>query len=307
MNAEWVKEYFKFTRKERIGIICLSLIVLGFAWLPQFFKSKTINDPQTLRIFDSVASILSARQNDEPKITDPESEERPEKYRPETTPHSSVALFNFDPNTLDEQGWRKLGLKDKTISTIKKYLSKGGSFKTASDIHKIYGINPALANKLEPFVRIESKATNPQPSKPEMAIKPIPKSIVDINQSDTAAWIALPGIWPALARRIVLFREKLGGFHSIDQIAETYGLADSVFQQIKPRLKLGADQVRKININTLDASQLKLHPYIGWKLANALVKYREAHGLYKTPQDLSQIDLFTPTILSKLIPYLSVE
>ncbi|MEI9908826.1 MAG: hypothetical protein WDO71_03640 [Bacteroidota bacterium] len=45
-----------------------------------------------------------------------------------STSTSSGSLFHFDPNTIDEEGWKKLGLKEKTIHTIQNYLRKGGHF-----------------------------------------------------------------------------------------------------------------------------------------------------------------------------------
>ena len=63
-------------------------------------------------------------------------------------------------------------------------------------------------------------------------------SIIDVNTADTSAFISLPGIGSKLAARIVTFREKLGGFYSVEQIGETYGLPDSTFQKIKQWLKL---------------------------------------------------------------------
>lgn len=59
---------------------------------------------------------------------------------------------------------------------------------------------------------------------------------IDINTADTTAFIALPGIGSKLANRIVSFRSKLGGFNSVEQIREVYGLKDSVFQLIYPML-----------------------------------------------------------------------
>lgn len=313
MDIESIKEYFKFTRKERIGIVCLSLLVLCIAWLPRFIKDKPITDPVILGEYKKAVEQL---KTEEPDSTDSKEDEpvSPARSSYRTyTPETPSSFFKFDPNTLDEAGWRKLGIKEKTIGTIKKYLSKGGSFKTASDIHKIYGISPSLAGQLEPWVVIakDSEAARTTYKKfeeyPRKEYSPKTRIFVDINQSDTADWIALPGIGPALARRVILFREKLGGFHSIEQISETYGLIDSVYQLIKPSLQLKLSVVTKLNINSADANRLKQHPYIGWKLANALVKFRESHGPFKNPSDLSQIDLFTPQLLLKLIPYLSVE
>lgn len=73
--------------------------------------------------------------------------------------------------------------------------------------------------------------------------------MVTINDADTSAFIALPGIGSKLSARIVAFRDKLGGFYSVEQIGETWGLADSTFQKIKGRLQVSGE-VRKINVNT---------------------------------------------------------
>jgi DNA uptake protein ComE-like DNA-binding protein len=62
--------------------------------------------------------------------------------------------------------------------------------------------------------------------------------IIDINSADTTSFIALPGIGSKLAARIINFRDKLGGFYSVAQVGETFGLPDSTFQKIKQYLKL---------------------------------------------------------------------
>src|SRR5262249_25636461 len=103
-------------------------------------------------------------------------------------------------------------------------------------------------------------------------------SVIDINSADTTAFIALPGIGSKLAARIVNFREKLGGFYSVDQVGETFGLPDSTFQKIKQYLKLENNSLRKININTATVDELKLHPYIKWSIANPIIAYRNEHG-----------------------------
>ena len=102
--------------------------------------------------------------------------------------------------------------------------------------------------------------------------------MVDVNTADTTAFVALPGIGSKLALRIVNFRDKLGGFYSVDQIAEIYGLPDSSFQRIKHLLKLDNPSIKKININTASKDEMKLHPYFKWNLANAIVEYRNQHG-----------------------------
>jgi len=130
-------------------------------------------------------------------------------------------------------------------------------------------------------------------------------AIIDINEADSAAWEALRGIGPVLAARIVRFREKLGGFHSVAQIAETYGLPDSTFKKIQPSLRLGNVSLKKIDINEMDEKSLAQHPYISYKLARLIVKYRSVHGPFSQAEQLQNIPLVDDSIYRKLEQYIS--
>lgn len=128
--------------------------------------------------------------------------------------------------------------------------------------------------------------------------------IIEINKADTAAFIALPGIGSKLAARIVLFRNRLGGFVSVEQIREVYGLHDSVFSMIRPRLICDSSFVRKIDINQCAVDELKAHPYIRWNNANALIAYRKQHGGFKSPTDLAKLVNVDQAFIEKISPYL---
>ena len=225
-------------------------------------------------------------------------------------------LFYFDPNTISTSGWRKLGLRDKTIQTIEKYLSKGGHFYKPADLQKIYGLHKDEYERLAPYVRIETKISSAEeqlvPSKPKEESQPAKTytsrySSIDINSADTSAFISLPGIGTKLALRIVTFRDKLGGFYSVDQIGETYGLADSTFQKIKQYLKLDNPSVKKININTATVDEMKTHPYIKFSIANPLVAYRSEHGSFSKVEDIKKVMAVTDDIYKKIVPYLTLQ
>lgn len=131
--------------------------------------------------------------------------------------------------------------------------------------------------------------------------------VVDINRADSLLWEQLPGIGPVLARRIVYFRERLGGFHSIAQVGETYGLADSVFNKIQPLLRLGDVSLRKIDLNETDEKSLADHPYINTKLARVIIRYRNSHGPFNQVEGLKGIALVDDSIYRKLEKYLVVN
>lgn len=132
-------------------------------------------------------------------------------------------------------------------------------------------------------------------------------SPVDINLGDTTAFIALPGIGNKLASRIINFREKLGGFYSFNQVSEVYGLADSIFQKIKPYLQLNDATVKKININTATIDELKAHPYIKYNIAKAIIAYRNEHGSFLKTEDLKNIMLINDELYLRILPYASIE
>lgn len=130
---------------------------------------------------------------------------------------------------------------------------------------------------------------------------------VDINEADTLLWEQLPGIGQVLAKRIVYFREKLGGFHSVEQVGETFGLVDSVFNKIQPLLRLGDVSLRKIDLNETDEKSLADHPYINTKLARVIIRYRNSHGPFRQVEGLKGIALVDDAIYRKLEKYLVVN
>lgn len=134
-----------------------------------------------------------------------------------------------------------------------------------------------------------------------------PLTALDINTADTVLWDRLPGIGPVLAKRIVLFRERLGGFYSIGQVGETYGLADSVFVKIQPFLQLGNVSLRKIDLNETDEKSLADHPYIDTKLARTIIRYRNSHGPFSSVEGLKAVALVDEVIYRKLEKYLVVK
>lgn len=236
----------------------------------------------------------------------PRSARRPEEGNTVLTP------FPFDPNSLDESGWKRLGLREKTIQTLMNYRSKGGRFRQPEDLARIYGLRSGEYEQLAPYIRITTGDPGQQARgsytpvadkfSPDKKLQPI-----DLNTADTTALIALPGIGPKLAARILQFREKLGGFYSTDQVAETWGLPDSTFQKIKPLLKAGSGPYRKIRINTATLEELRTHPYIRWELARPLLAYRNQHGPFLRLEDIRQVQAITEEQFRKLAPYLVLE
>ncbi len=315
--SAFVRDYLNFGKRERNGIIIALLVVVTIYFVASRFfhpPKKPLNKQLLIEELAQLKITVDSSSRQYPSYTrndDSYDYERPKRYG---NYEVKGVLFEFDPNTIDEEGWRKLGVSEKTAQTIQHFLAKGYTFKKPEDIGKIYGLKPALANRLIPYVRIKSSATAKVASDNRSTALPVEKLIekpvltpVDVNLADTTDFIKLPGIGSKLASRIINFRTKLGGFATVDQVAETYGLPDSTFQLIKSRLKCDPANILKINVNTCDAPQLKKNPYISWNVANAVVRYRDQHGPYLSLNDLMKIEIIDAEMFKKLSPYLAVQ
>jgi competence ComEA-like helix-hairpin-helix protein len=226
-------------------------------------------------------------------------------------------LFAFDPNTASEEDFLRLGLSQRTAKSILNYRAKGGQFRKKEDFRKIYTLDEADYLRLESYIVIGGgevaavEAPRPQTYSggsempaPKFAFK----GLLDINRASMEDWQRLPGIGEKRARQVVNFRESLGGFLSIEQVSEMYGLPDSVFQKIRPMLTLSGNNIRQLNLNTASAEDLDRHPYISGKQAKLIVAYREQHGAFASVEDLAKITAISDKKwLEKIKPYLTVR
>ncbi|MBI4930608.1 MAG: helix-hairpin-helix domain-containing protein [Bacteroidetes bacterium] len=218
---QFLRDYFSFNRRERNGVfVLLSLILVLILYLSfaDFFFTREKTDfskfEKEIADFEAVqkqiSDSLSARNNYFTSFN--------------TLDADSAERFSFNPNNLPEEDWKRLGLSDKQIKTIKNYESKGGKFRTKEDVKKMYCITPELYASLKPYIQIPENET-PAFKKSEHQPSTINHQplFVELNSADTTSLKTLKGIGSAFSKRIVAFREKLGGFVKKEQLMEVYG------------------------------------------------------------------------------------
>lgn len=314
-----VKDYFTFSARERNGLLIMFFVALIIFLFPRYYPQKKVSVTNTKNAFQKELAQLKIVVD---SSNGNKSYQRNESYvdysQPKLNEHTNNLkreLFDFDPNTLDANGWKKLGIREKTINTIQNFLAKGYKFRQPQDIKKIYGLRQEEAERLIPYIHISQKASSANASfansgnaanTGNSSIEIKRTKIIEINTADTTAFISLPGIGSKLAARIIKFREKLGGFTSVNQLGETYGIPDSTFQKIKPYLQCSHLNLKKININTADINALRAHPYLRWNIANAIINYRQQHGKFESVSDIRKIDIITDETFNKIAPYLVV-
>lgn len=134
--------------------------------------------------------------------------------------------------------------------------------------------------------------------------KKAPRQIVQLNSADTLQLQELYGIGPTFARRIVKYRNLLGGYVRKEQLLEVYGMDAERYNQIASYISVDPSAVKKIDINSASINDLKRHPYLDYYQAKALVAYRERGNTFSSMDDLLKVNLIEPSTTTKLQGYI---
>jgi competence protein ComEA len=335
-----IRDYFGFSQIEIRGFIVLIILMLTFLVFPLLLKfiftTSNYSDEQyqkDLALLNQSIASLEKKQEENDLIQEAEKEEYKSTFIENLT-EGSIKPFTFDPNTINIEQWKSLGLKPYLAQRIVKYRTKGGKFLIKSDLQKIYGFPEDIYQRLYPFIQLpenkEDIAKNRNTKKEENfkqendnqdnnaeekiqkiegersnSFKKKTLEAFDLNTADTAQLKQVRGIGAVLSERIVKFRNSLGGFHSVEQLKDVYGIKEEVYLELEKYAKLSKGfDIQKVNINTADVNTLKVHPYIGYKSASIIVNYRSQHGKFQKAEDLLKIKVLDESQINKLKPYL---
>ncbi len=301
-----LKTYFHFNRSEKNGILILIILILILFIIPAYLAF--VRKPVKIS-FEQFGKEIAAFEADTLKRA-------PNRFNIdfERIDHSLAAHklhpFTFDPNGLPAEKWRQIGLSERQIKTIKNYELKGGRFFHKEDLRKIYGLSENEYAVLAPYISIhktEYNKTSIQKNTWKSRFYDAENLTVDINTADSAGLMALSGIGSSFARRIIRYRNLLGGFYAKEQLLEVYGMDSLRFAQFSANCTVGEGPVRKFNINTVTVAELKKHPYFNYYLAKSIIDYRIIHGSYGSVEQLSFTPLFNKDLYQKLAPYLIIR
>jgi len=211
---------------------------------------------------------------------------------------STAELFFFDPNTTSDFDFYRLGLTEKQIEVIRNYQKKGGYFRNIADFFKIWGLTDHQKNALSDYIRIEKPEIEKQEIEAVADIKGM-----DLNTADSTELELLPGIGDKLSKRIVKYRDMLGGFYSLTQLKEVYGLNEETIQLIAPKLTIDLTEIKKIDWNFADAFELSKHPYLRNNLSKQIVKFRSKNGSISNLEVLRDSMILNMAEYNRLKPY----
>ena len=343
MNFDPFKDWFYYSKGQRQGISVLILLIfitpLFTGIVKRIYAPEPLNTESFLREVALLQQKISKaeRSSSDTGIrmhANVTTERHPSRRRPVLTP------FSFDPNTLTLAEWDSMGMPGYISRSIRNFLASGGGFRYREDFRRIYLLEDWMYDELEAFIELPSRpeiqsaekgyqsgtnnenkgygslataarATGSHPgSQPnKMAdniIRIAEPLVINLNMADTTELQQIRGIGPAFSRRIVGYRELLGGYVNTKQLMEVYGLDSTRYAAIAEFVSTDTTNIKKINLNTADYTELVRHPYINRQIANAILTIRNQHGPYAEISELLKSYLIDDQTLKKLKPYLCV-
>ena len=225
-----LKNYFSFNKRERNGIFVLLIILILVILIPKFLRFFTPSEMNDFADFKNDVALFEKNlknKKDSSSFTNFDY-----NNIDKSVAENKLTPFLFNPNNLSEEKWKALGFDNKQIKTIKKFEAKGGRFYKKEDLKKIYGISQSEYEILEPFIQLDEKKNDFSKKENTHFASTKNSNIIELNSSDTTSLKTLKGIGSGYAKRIIAYRNKLGGF------------------------------IKKKNNNTTDHNNLKSHPYI---------------------------------------------
>lgn len=291
----WTRAFFGISTREANGLlVLLPLLLLSVLVVPAYRhwrRQQPVDFTHHQRKLDSLLAHWPA-QDDVPAQKQP-------------------VYFRFDPNTASREDFDSLGFPGFLAQRIENYRAKNGKFKIKTDLLRIYGLDTTFYRALEPYIQLPARVdpiAQATETRPPVVASQSNRKRMDLNTADSTQLKKIYGIGTRLSARIINYRNKLGGFVSLDQLYEVYGLDTAVITRVHKQYFIDtAYEPRKIVLNQATERDLSNHPYINYALANAIATYRFQHGNFSTLEEVKKIALVDEAFYNKILPYLSLN
>lgn len=127
-------------------------------------------------------------------------------------------------------------------------------------------------------------------------------TVLDLNTADSATLIRVPGIGPTFAHRIIDLRTRLGGFYTVYQLQEVYGIDADRFLALRSWFHTRSPHQRH-PLGQLISGQVPRHPYLHWEQRKEMERLLHRHGTALSWRILRKSKLFTYDDSVRLSPY----
>jgi len=281
-----LKSYFQYSKSQRSGIFLLVLlcVICQFAFFyldPSSENREDFEKQKWIGLQSKVDSLKLEKQNYIPKI------------------------YPFNPNFITDYKGSKLGMSVAEIDRLLNFRKTNQYVNSVIEFQKVTQVSDSLLNAISPYFKFpdwvnKGKTNNFKPFEKKME-KIV---LLDINLAAKEDLIKIYGIGPALSDRILKLKELLGGFVSMKQMEDVWGLSPEVIENLNNYFVVTTlPKIKKIDVNNASIKELMQLPYFKYSLAKAIVTYRSMNGDLKI-EDLSNIKGFPVDKLKIIALYL---
>lgn len=277
MNFKIIKSYFKFSSEQRLGVFVLFAIIISvqLAYFFTDFSSVSNDSPEKekwLSLQSQIDSIKEEKLDYVPKI------------------------YPFNPNFISDYKGYKLGMSVSEIDRLLAFRKQNKYVNSPEEFQAVTKVSDSLLNAISPYFKFPDWVKNKKEFKeykkyPNSAfVKKEKIVIIDINQATQEDLIKIYGIGEAISLRILKMKESLGGFVSMEQMKDVWGLSPEVIENLNSHFKVSAlPDVKKVDINNASIKELSQFPYFNYQIARQIVTFRSMNGDFKNVDDLTKI------------------
>lgn len=293
------KSHFWYNTSQRNGIFYLALFIIVLQ-LVYFFVDFSAKDTTNL---NSEEIIQFQKEIDSLKVV--ELENRKPKVYP------------FNPSFLTDYRAYKLGLSTAEIDRLLQYRAAGNYINSAEQFQNITHVNDSLLRKIKPYFKFPDWVINNQKNKRSESSRPTGKHLIslegmvqkkDLNSATAKELIEVNGIGEKLSKRIVNYRNKLGGFIMKEQLYEVWNLDSTVADKVIEKFPiLNKPVIEKINVNTATFKEVLSIVYIDYELTKKIFNYRDEVAEIQSLEELKKIDGFPLDKYNRIALYLDAN
>jgi DNA uptake protein ComE-like DNA-binding protein len=277
MTFKIIQSYFKFSKGQRLGILLLFALIVIFQLGYYFvdFSSFSTTSPEKEKWLSLQSQIDSMKQQ---KLN----------YIPK--------IYPFNPNFISDYKGYKLGMSVLEIDRLLAFRKGNKYVNSPKEFQDITKVSDSLLNAMSPYFKFPDWGNNKKEFKdykkyPNTAFAKKEKTVlIDINKATQEDLIKIYGIGEAISLRILKLKESLGGFVSMEQMKDVWGLSPEVIENLDSHFKVSElPSLKKIDINNASIKELSQFPYFNYQLAKQIVTFRSMNGDFKNVNDLTKI------------------
>ena len=287
MTFKKISEYFTFSREQRKGIFALLGIIILL---------------QTLYFFGDFG-VLRKEFPEEQKWLSLQSQMDSIKMEKKELPK----IYLFNPNFITDYKGYKLGMSVPEIDRLLAFRKENKYVNSSKEFQTVTQVSDSLLKAIAPFFKFPDWVNNKKQYKAyeKYSDKAFAKKekivFIDINKATKEDLIKIYGIGEAISLRILKQKESIGGFVSMEQMKDVWGLSPEVIENLNKYFEVKVmPDFKKIAINNASLKELSQFSYFRYTLAKEIVTYRSMNGDIKNIEDLTKIKGF-PVDKAKII------